>query len=66
MANRKKKRKPKNSNAKKKIQPKPLVIIQERSDNKGAWMILAAEILKFLTLLWTEFKNHIIEFFSQL
>ena len=39
MANRKKKRKPKNSNAKKKIQPKPLVIIQERSDNKGAWMI---------------------------
>lgn len=66
MANRKKKRKPKNSNAKKKIQPKPLVIIQERSDNKGAWMILAAEILKFLTLLWTDFKDHIIEFFSQL
>ena len=66
MANRKKKRKPKNSNAKKKIQPKPLVIIQECSDNKGAWMILAAEILKFLTLLWTDFKNPIIEFFRQL
>lgn len=66
MANRKKKRKPRNSNTKKKNQPKPLVIIQECSDNKGAWMILVAEILKFLTLLWTEFKNPLIEFFRQL
>lgn len=67
MANRKKKLKPrKNSNVNKKNQHKPLVIIQERTDNKAAWMIFIAEILKFLTLLWTEFKEQLIEFFSQL
>lgn len=58
MANRKKKLKSKkNSNVSKKNQHKPLVIIQERSDNKAAWMIFIAGILKFLTLVWTEFKD---------
>lgn len=66
MANRKKKRKPNNSNVRKQSETKPLVIIQERTENKGAWMILIAEVLKFLNLLWTELKEHIGEFFSQL
>ena len=67
MANRNKKRKPrKNSNANKKYQREPLVIIQKQSDNKAAWKILIAEILKFITLLWTELKEFIIHFFSSM
>jgi len=67
MANRKKKRKPKqNGNVNKKHQREPLVIIQKQSDNKAAWMILIAEILKFLTLLWTELKELIINLFSSM
>lgn len=65
MAHRKKKRKPrKSSNANKKYQREPLVIIQKQSDNKAAWLILIAEILKFATLLWTELKELIIELFN--
>ncbi len=64
MASRKKKQKPKNSNVNKRTQPKPLIIIQQCPNSKVAWMILVAEFLKFLTLLWTEYKKHIIEFFN--
>lgn len=64
MANRKKK--PNNSNVRKQTEPKPIVIIQERTENKGAWIILITEVLKFLNLLWTELKEHIVELFSQL
>ncbi len=66
MANRKKKQKPKNSNVNKRTQPKSLIIIQQCPNNKGAWMILVAEFLKFITLLWSEYKKPIIEFFNSL
>lgn len=67
MANRKKKRKPKkNSNVNKKNQQKPLIIIHKQSDNIAAYMILIAETLKFLSLIWTELKEFIIELFSSI
>lgn len=66
MANKRKKRNPRNSNVKKRNQQKPVIIIQERSKHHGEWIILANEILKFLNSHWTECKDQIVQFFSQL
>lgn len=67
MANRKKKRKPKqHSNAKKKQHCEPFIIIQKQSETKAAWIILIAETLKCLNLIWVELKELIINFFSSL